>query len=228
MSVFSFGKRFFEKNPNLIRICSLLYNRIFGRNRFSVRGNGNRIAISCSFLKKSKIIIRGDGNKIIFGDRCYLENTVIAIYGDNNTVSLGDMVFVNKGDFYFEDSYGQILIGDRTTISGHTHLACIEGKTIAVGDNCLFSDDVTVRVGDSHSILDMDGRRINPSQDILIGNHVWFGNKTILTKGAGVADDSIVGTGSVVTKAFAKSNVVIAGVPAKIIKEEVNWDIRRI
>ncbi len=136
--------------------------------------------------------------------------------------------FLKDTDIHIEDSGNEVYIGEKTTIFGKTHLACTEGKKILIGKDCMFSTDVIFRTGDSHSIVDINGKRINEAKDIIIGNHIWIGNKVILTKGVEICDDSIVGTGSIVTKKFNKKGLLIAGVPAKEIKENVNWLRERI
>ncbi len=92
----------------------------------------------------------------------------------------------------------------------------------------MFSSDIVVRTGDSHTITDLSGQRINASKDVTIGNHTWVGNKVTMNKGAVLPDHSVVGACSVVTKAFDTNNVVIAGNPAKIIKENIDWLRERI
>ena len=92
----------------------------------------------------------------------------------------------------------------------------------------MFSANVTLRTGDSHSVTDLNGNRINPSKGITIGEHVWVGNSVIITKGVIVSNDSIVGTGSVVTRKFEDSNVVLAGNPAVIVKKEISWNRKRL
>ena len=92
----------------------------------------------------------------------------------------------------------------------------------------MFSTDVVFRTGDSHSILDREsGLRINPSKSIRVRDKVWFGNKTIVLKGVEIQSECIVGTGAVVTKSIP-SNSIVAGNPAKIIKNNVKWDIQRL
>lgn len=135
---------------------------------------------------------------------------------------------MNSGDLYIEDSNGRITVGEHTTFSGETHLACIEGKAIVIGKRCLFSSNITLRTGDSHSILNLDGKRINPSQDICIADRVWVGNSVRILKGVSIAEDSIIGTGAIVTKPYEQSNVILGGNPAKIIKEKIQWKIERI
>jgi acetyltransferase-like isoleucine patch superfamily enzyme len=228
MGITSLAKYYLKRNPNVIKIVSPIYNHVIGRNHFHIKGKENKISIPNSFLNKSHINIIGSGNEITFGKDCYLINTEIDIRGNNNCIYLGNTVSIKAGKLHIEDSNGQISIGSGTSICGTTLLATIEGRAITIGNDCLFSSDVSFRTGDSHSILDIEGNRINPSQDIFVGNHVWLGNKTILTKGACVADNSVVGTGAIVTKKFTQQNVILAGIPAQILSRNINWDIKCI
>ncbi len=70
-----------------------------------------------------------------------------------------------------------------------TRLACIEGTSIEIGEDCMFSANIVFRTGDSHSIINSDGQRINASKSICIGNHVWIGNTVIVNKGVKVSDN---------------------------------------
>lgn len=143
-------------------------------------------------------------------------------------IKLGVKTVLYDTELHIEDSNNTINIGEHTTIFGKTHLACIEGRSIIIGVDCLFSTDIVFRTGDSHSIIDEAGNRINKSSDIIIGKHVWLGNKTMVLKGARVLDNSIVAAGAIVTDAISKSNVIIAGIPAQIVKENINWLRERI
>lgn len=51
---------------------------------------------------------------------------------------------------------------------------------------------------------------------ILIGDNVFIGNGVYILPNVSIGDNCVIGAGSVVTKKFP-SNVIIAGVPAKII-----------
>jgi acetyltransferase-like isoleucine patch superfamily enzyme len=53
---------------------------------------------------------------------------------------------------------------------------------------------------------------------IIIGNNVWIGSNSTILPGVVIGDNSIIGAGSVVTK-NVPSNVIVAGVPAKVIKK---------
>ncbi len=94
---------------------------------------------------------------------------------------------------------------------------------ITIGRDCMFSDNITVRCSDGHPIYDKQGNIINRAYGIAIGNHVWLGCHVTVLKNVELADDIVVGAGSVVTKSFIRSGVIIAGVPAKTVKEDIQW-----
>ena len=88
----------------------------------------------------------------------------------------------------------------------------------------MFSKDINIRTGDGHAIVNKKtGERINPSKDVTIGNHVWIGMRGIFLKGTSIGDNSVVGASSIVTKKIEKSNVAIAGNPAIVVKENIDW-----
>ena len=59
--------------------------------------------------------------------------------------------------------------------------------------------------------------------DIWIGKECYIGSGVKFAAGTRISDFSLLGIGSVVTKKFTTQNAFIAGVPAKLIKSNVNW-----
>jgi len=203
-----------------------IFNVLPFNNRYSF--GGIKIENSGALLFRCRFKSKGRGNTIILKKGAMVLNTVFHIYGNNNTVIIGENTVVNHGDVYMEDDDNTISIGAGTHLMGKNYLTAIEGKKIIIGEDCLFSTDVVLRTGDSHSILDAKGNRTNFSQNIIIGNHVWIGYRVIINKGVSISDNSIIATGSVVTKSFDENNIAIAGVPAVIIKKDVDWCAERI
>ena len=199
-------------------------------NAFRVRkkGKNNRIEAPCALLKKVRITVHGNNNQIVIGDFVKLEGASIAIYGDNNRVEIGGWSTLKGTELHIEKHGGSIEIGEHTRILGKTHLAVLEGTSIRIGKDCLFSSDIHFRTGDSHSVLDLEGRRINPSEDITVGDHVWFGTKVTCLKGAKIPAHSIVGACALVTGKFDEPNCVLAGVPAKVVKKGMDWSISKV
>jgi len=219
-------KTLVQKYRGAVECLCGLYNlgsRLWIKNK----GKMNRVEAPCALLKHVRIRFYGSGNTVRVGDFSQLDNVEIYINGDNNVVEIGAWCHLLRTEFCEEDEKNHISIGDGTKILGKTHFAAIESTALTVGKNCLFSGDIHFRTGDSHAVLDMRGKRINPSQDIVLGDHVWVGTKTTFLKGAQVGSDSIVGACAVVTDAHPESNCVLAGVPARVVKRDINWDINR-
>ena len=220
-------KTLVTKYRPLVSLACRVHN---ARNFLRIRkkGSGNRIIAPCGLLKKVEIHISGSNNTVVIGDFSVLKGASIYIHGSNNCITIGPWCHLAGTELCIEDSGSRITVGERTKFLGKTHLAAIEGTEIAIGRDCLFSSDVHFRTGDSHSLLDMEGRRINASQDIRLGDHVWVGTKVTCLKGASVADHSVIGACALVTGKFTEKNAALAGVPAKVVKTGVDWSIRRI
>jgi acetyltransferase-like isoleucine patch superfamily enzyme len=93
----------------------------------------------------------------------------------------------------------------------------------------MFAYDIDVRSGDSHSVIDAKtSKRFNFAKNVSIGNHVWVAAHVVILKGVEIPDDSIIATGSIVTKSFFENSILIGGNPAKNIKSGVSWLRARI
>jgi acetyltransferase-like isoleucine patch superfamily enzyme len=77
--------------------------------------------------------------------------------------------------------------------------------------------------GDGHEIYDSDVALVNPPKPIVVGDNVWIGADVTLLKGAKLPNGTIVGYRSVITKAFEEKNLLLAGSPARILKQGVTW-----
>lgn len=227
MSLFGAGKFLLLSNyPGLLRIAARIHNAIFLNK---IRGRrGNKIVSDSAFLKKVRICIHGTNNEIVFGEKCRINETAITINGSNNKILIGSRTLINHGNLWMEDDGGEIHIGENSKLCGPTHLAVIEGKKIIIGEECLFSSDTVLRTGDSHSVLDLSGKRINPSKDVVLGDRIWLGHRAIISKGTIIPSDSIIASSAIVTHAFTENHIVLGGVPAKIIRHGVSWSYKRI
>lgn len=217
----TFLKNFIKKHPFIIR----LYNRLPFNNRIGGK-RGNQLNVQ-GIMKHCRIQFCGRGNTLEIRKGVRLQNCSFRLSGNNNHIVLDEGVFGKNIDLCTEDNGNRIFVGKNTNFSGHIHLAATEGSAITIGKDCLFSSDIVFRTGDSHAITDLNGNRINPAKDIVLEDHVWVGHRVLIGKGVHIGNDCVVGTGSVVTKAFTETNCVIAGVPAKVVKTNINWNAQR-
>lgn len=116
---------------------------------------------------------------------------------------------------YLDSLTAHISIGDRTYINRRSELKCQE--SIDIGSDCAISWDVSIMDTDYHSI---DGN--SSSAPIKIGNHVWIGCKCAILKGVSIGNGAVIAAGSVVNKDVAP-NTLVGGVPAKVLKEDIEW-----
>ncbi|MDE6598182.1 MAG: sugar O-acetyltransferase [Clostridia bacterium] len=88
---------------------------------------------------------------------------------------------------------------------------------VKIGDNCLIAPQVGIYTA-CHPV-DRKTRvsGLEYGKPITIGNDCWIGGHAVINPGVTLGDNVVVGSGAVVTKSFP-SNVVIAGNPARIIK----------
>lgn len=194
-----------------------------------VKGDGNVIRHDGAKLWNVRLEVYGDNNTVEIGEGCVVKNVRFYIRGSGHRIQIENGVRFHHGaQIWMEDHDGTLSIGEKTTFED-VHLAVTEpGSTLTIGKECMFAYDIDVRTGDSHSILDAEGKRINYAQDVAIGDRVWVAAHSLIMKGVIIREDSIVAGGAVVTRPFDQPGVILGGNPAKIIKENISWLRRRI
>ena len=196
-----------------------------------IRGVKNVLEINSGVLfRKSFIFVKGNNNKIRIGHRCRFRNLVVEIYGNDNELFLDERVlFYEKGYISIKGNNCKCRLGCQTTI-GSASLFLEESYTeIAIGKDCMLGRKVSLSTTDFHSIIDINnGDRINRAASVAIGNHVWIGTGVDIEKGVNIANDCVVGAHAVVTKKFLDEHIVIAGVPAKIVKTGISWSREKL
>ncbi|WP_456390543.1 acyltransferase [Profundibacter sp.] len=173
------------------------------------------------------VTCKGKGNRLIIGKEAAIGaggRLKLEFLGNGNTISIGANCQIKRGHYRFVGDNMNITVGDKTTING-AYVLCMEGASVAMGEDCMLSYDIEIRTSDAHSILSSEtGKRINQAKDVVLGDHVWVGKEALLMPGARVASNSIVGTRALVTGIFEEENVAIVGVPARVVSTNRTWD----
>ncbi len=110
-----------------------------------------------------------------------------------------------------------IRIGERSKLNGTTIHA---RESVTIKSWCLFGPGTVIIDNDSHPpVRDRDARREDPaSAPVVIGDNVWIGMRSLITKGVTIGDNAIVAAHSVVTR-DVPANTLVGGNPARIIRQ---------
>lgn len=127
---------------------------------------------------------------------------------------VGDGSFI-KPPFHCDYGY-QISVGEH--FFANFDCVFLDAGKIVIGDHCMLGPGTCIAAV-THPIDPVSrSQGVGIPQDVVLGNNVWTGANVTILPGVTLGDNVVVGGGSVVTKSFP-DNVVIAGNPARIIKE---------
>ncbi len=184
---------------------------------------------SSAVLKNNKIfqIKNCKKNSVLIGFNSHIQNTIIVFHGNDNQITIGDNVSLINATIKIFDDKNIIRIGNNTKMSNAISIYSLEGHSIIIGTDCLFGEKIEIRNSDSHSIINSKGIRLNPANDVVIGNHVWVGRGCLILKGTNIGNNCVVGANSILTKNYNEGSLLV-GSPAKCSNQNINWDINRI
>lgn len=184
-------------------------------------GKNNTVDIHESVSGGISIELSGQNNTLTIHKGSVINGFKLDIQGNNCSIEIGESCWLN-GSFRCLANNSHIKIGKSTTMM-HVDIFCHEAGRVDIGEDCMFAGSVQIHNSDMHSIIDRaTGQRINRAGDIKIGNHVWLGQGGTVAKNCQIESGSIAAA-----KAFVHGkvpgNVIVAGVPARIIKVNVDW-----
>ncbi len=200
----------------------------FRENELVVHGSKNQIQTEGAQLERCRIRIQGSGNQLHFAPGSSVKDCQIEVIGNNHTLRIEEDVVLTQSIVWFEDHDCVISIGKGTTMQRNGHIAVTEPhRKIAIGENCMFSFQVDIRNGDSHTIYNAEnGKRVNWAKNVRIGRHVWLGAHTQIIGGADIGENSIIGIRSLVNTKIGGDSIAV-GIPARVVKTGFSWDSKR-
>ena len=209
-----------EKN-----LVSNIFDRLDGNKIILVRKDGTSVEVT--EISGLKVEFNGKNSQITIYEPFCFENSYCKL-GNNCEISVAQNNSVTRNLSISTRQNNKIVIGKNFSCNGCTMEVHDEANTtIKIGDDCLFSYGIILRPSDGHTIYDIGSGKIlnQPCDGITIGNHVWVGMSAKFLKDSGVGNNTVVGADSLVTRKFDEENVVVGGVPAKVLKRGINWDI---
>lgn len=182
--------------------------------------------------KKCKVDIRvfGQGNRVEIETGAVPFRGSLCIYGDNNDVHIAPTRYratVNLTigcDPKRRTHRVQVDIGKDLYCGRANILLADDDFVFRVGDDCMFSEVINILGSDTHTVTDLNGVCLNRGKCIKIGHHVWLGQNVQILKNTEIPDDCIVGLGSIVSRGIFKPHSILAGTPAKIVRENITWN----
>jgi acetyltransferase-like isoleucine patch superfamily enzyme len=122
-----------------------------------------------------------------------------------SSISGYDNIKFNKKDISILNSFA---------VSGGCYFGIANGSTLEIGDGTIWAWNINIQTV-NHDFIHRDQYIL---KSVKIGKNCWIGGNVTILPGVELGDNITIGANSVVSKSFP-SNVVIAGVPAKIIRE---------
>lgn len=127
-------------------------------------------------------------------------------------------------------------IGENVAIRPPFH--CDYGSNISIGAGtfvnfgCVMLDVAAIRIGAACQVatgvhivtathpIDPEPRRLGweSAEPITLGDNIWLGSGVVVCPGVKIGHDTVVGAGAVVTRDLP-AGVVVAGVPARVLRE---------
>ena len=180
-------------------------------------------------IKGLNVIFRGKNSTLVIHANPLPEffNTTISITADNNFFEIESSKYkIQYSKFYSNSNNGTLFI-NKNLYCGSVKI--VLGKEanakLTIGENCLFSTGIYIRTSDAHTLYDLETKKpLNPPKNVVIENNVWLCEGVKVLKGAYISEQTVVAAGSIVTKEFKKTNVVLSGIPAKISRENIGVD----
>jgi len=138
--------------------------------------------------------------------------------GDKCTLGYKPGGFHRGGSIELQARYKKSNIKIGNKVATNNNIFICAANVIEIGDNTLIGQNVTIMDFEAHGLDPTKRNEIGEIGDVVLGGNIWIGNNVTILKNTKIGANSIVAAGAVVSGKFP-SNVVIGGIPAKIIKD---------
>ncbi len=116
----------------------------------------------------------------------------------------------------FRCDYGyNIEIGEN--FYSNYNLIILDCAPVKIGDNVLIGPNVSIYTAGHPLHYEIRNQEYEYAFPIIIGDNVWIGGNVVINPGVSIGENSVIGSGSVVTKDIPK-NVIAIGNPCKVLR----------
>lgn len=141
---------------------------------------------------------------------------IIDLQGDSTLTFEGEALF-GVGCRLSLNSGGHMSFGENFVVTASSTFIC--SNRITFGHSCLLSWENLFMDTDLHTIEPKSTKK----EEIHIGNRNWIGCRCTILKGTETGENCVIGANSQISSSFTENDVLIAGIPAKIVKKGVSW-----
>ncbi len=172
-------------------------------------------------LINTRIQFAGENNILVCEGDIKLINANISFNGSNSIIYLSYSQVAYRFNIIIRNR-SALFIGKNNKM-GIVDIHVEEHQNLIMGDDSIIGSGVSIRTCDSYPIYDFETKqRINYSDSILIGDHVWIDNRSYVSKGSRVGSGSITGVNSYLPpNTVVHSNTLVQGNPIQLLKEDV-------
>jgi hypothetical protein len=126
--------------------------------------------------------------------------------------------FHHGGSIEIQPRYVKSYIKIGNDVSTNNNIFICAANYVEIGDDTLIGQYVTIMDHEAHGIPADKRRSIGEIGQVIIGKNVWICNNVTILKNSEIRENTIVATGAVVAGKFP-ANVIIGGIPARIIRD---------
>ena len=175
------------------------YNVAFG-TKFRYFGKGCSVDIS---------------GQVKIGNNVYIGDHVSLIVEKDAVLEIAENSFIGE-NCYIKCFGGKVLIGKDVSINSKSYINGCGGITI--GDNTRIGTQ-SILIASNHKFGEPDllVKDAITKQGVSLGQNIWLGARVTVLDGVTIADDSVIGACSLVSKPLPESGVYV-GIPTKKIK----------
>lgn len=200
-----------------------LIHLLFSKSISFLWGSARLMSLKRVFIHPSSCI-RGASNlkfgkNLQIGRYCFIDalSKDGLILGDN--CSMGDYTYIKLSGSFKQIANG-VKIGNNVGLGSHGFYGCGVGS-LEIGNDCIFGNYVSIHPENhnySNKAQPIRLQGVSSRGGVKIGNNCWIGAKVTILDGTKIGNNCIVAAGAVV-KGTYPDNVIIGGVPSKIIRQ---------